>query len=217
MLQGKALCRGSCLTCKSVHGMISVIFSISKTPVFDGYSFYFLNSLMLTSCCCSLQFDRSSLQSAVPAVVYCLDNNMIPLIVTMIDPATIGALMNLKVATSAFFMYTILGKRFNEAHMAALLLVILGASLTQVTKIHAHVTFERKAIINILGRKLKRRMGIHRHMHTIPQCSQLEARSLCSHALRLALRVCLVRNYSKVVVAMIAFTLQILSCTRSAS
>ena len=39
------------------------------------------------------------MHSAVPAVAYCIDNNMLPLLLSLIDPATCSALMNLKATT----------------------------------------------------------------------------------------------------------------------
>ena len=84
------------------------------------------------TCSCSLKFDASSLQSAVPACIYCIDNNMSPYIYSLIDPATVSALFNLKIVTAAILMRVILGRKLSNVQMTGIALIALGGAMTQV-------------------------------------------------------------------------------------
>jgi len=95
----------------------------------------------------TLKWDKNTWQSAVPAVVYCIDNNMMPYIMSLIDPATVSALFNLKIVTSALLMRCVLGRSLSNAQMVAVVQVAIGSALTQESCIAANAAAAPKDVV----------------------------------------------------------------------
>lgn len=80
-----------------------------------------------------LKFDQAARWSALPAIVYAIDNTMVPYIASFIDPAIISALFNLKIVASALMMWLVLGHTLQSNQVMAVVLIALGSAMTQDT------------------------------------------------------------------------------------
>ena len=83
-----------------------------------------LRESMLSDACWTAQF-------AVPALCYCIHNNLWYVAVASLDPVTIAVLTQFKIVFVAFFSRVMLGQRLSGARCCALALLFVGLSLLQ--------------------------------------------------------------------------------------
>ncbi|KAI9313951.1 nucleotide-sugar transporter [Dichotomocladium elegans] len=72
---------------------------------------------------------RTSIKSAVPAVIYLIQNNLQYIAASKLDVATFSVTYQLKILTTAFFSWLMLQKVLTRAQWSALALLTLGIAL----------------------------------------------------------------------------------------
>lgn len=75
---------------------------------------------------------RDCCQVAVPAGLYAVQNNLLYLALSNLDPATYQVLYQLKVMTTALFSVLLLGKRLRNTQWLSLVMLMAGVCLVQL-------------------------------------------------------------------------------------
>jgi hypothetical protein len=120
LLQGLAVVRGFRFSTFS----LMIVVEISKLV------FSVLLSMTLKSR--SWPSQRDCLLFAIPGLLYMLDNNVVFVILEYIDAAQLSALWNSKTIITAVLMRCLLGRKYRSSQWAALGLLTLGLTLSQM-------------------------------------------------------------------------------------
>ncbi|XP_067137130.1 CMP-sialic acid transporter-like [Centruroides vittatus] len=78
------------------------------------------------------------LKLLIPAALYALQNNLVYISLTNLDPATFQVSTNLKILTTALFMRLILGHRLTTIRFAAIIILFLGIVIVQLQPQHTN-------------------------------------------------------------------------------
>lgn len=88
-----------------------------------------------------------SLHFSLPAILYCINNNLLFLILLVIDPATFQVLSNINIVFVALFTVLLIKVNLDLVHWISMIILFVGSSLTQM---QCENTFSHSKIISLL-------------------------------------------------------------------
>jgi UDP-sugar transporter A1/2/3 len=94
---------------------------------------------------------KESLKLLLPALLYSVQNNLLIISITNLDPAIFQTTYQLKVATTAFFASRMLNKRLSTIQWWSVLLLMFGVIVVQLSQQNGTSTGNQKVLVGLIA------------------------------------------------------------------